>query len=207
MAMGMGLAIFTVSVVAGLFIYQKTVEQLDGIVDGRLRNLAVMAADMTDGERHATMVRPDQKGSADYQRLIAPYLSILRANDRYRGFLVVPRPLHLDDAIHENVKEVDRVAFVQKRRAGGEFLHETAGRKVGETGFGHGREHSQAANPLQVAILHALSNTPVLESRGRVIRTGWGVKARHGKTIKRNLQSYISNSAMLIDFIRICVRQ
>ncbi|ESQ77657.1 hypothetical protein ABAC402_00585 [Asticcacaulis sp. AC402] len=81
LALGVGVTIFAGSVVAGGFIYHQTVEQLDAIVDGRLRNLAVMAADMTDVDLHATMVRPEQKADADYRRLIAPYLSILKAND------------------------------------------------------------------------------------------------------------------------------
>ncbi|EGF89977.1 sensory box protein [Asticcacaulis biprosthecium C19] len=81
LAIGVGATIFAGSVVAGGFIYQRTVEQLDSIVDGRLRNLAVMAADMTNAEQHATMVRPEQKTGPEYQHLIAPYLSILRAND------------------------------------------------------------------------------------------------------------------------------
>jgi len=82
-ALFLGTVIFAGAVLAGFLIYQQTVRQLDTIVRARLVNTAVLAASMTNGDLHKTLTRPDQKTSAAYVRLQAPYLKILQANEDF----------------------------------------------------------------------------------------------------------------------------
>ncbi|CAL4869666.1 Adaptive-response sensory-kinase SasA (plasmid) [Asticcacaulis sp. MM231] len=81
MALSVGVLMFVASLLAGLLIYNETVAQLDGLVQARLVNAARLAAAMTDGDAHRTLVRPEQKQGTVYARLQAPYMQLLHAND------------------------------------------------------------------------------------------------------------------------------
>ncbi|ESQ92801.1 hypothetical protein ABENE_06785 [Asticcacaulis benevestitus DSM 16100 = ATCC BAA-896] len=80
-AIVVGSAIFIASLVAALLLYNQMIGQFNALIRARLLNTAVLAASLTDGDVHQTIIRQDQKSSAEYARLRAPYMQILRAND------------------------------------------------------------------------------------------------------------------------------
>ncbi len=81
MALIVAALMFIASLLVGFMIYHQTIAQLDSMVRARLMNTATLAATLTDGDAHRTLIHPEQKQSPLYARIRSPYLQILRAND------------------------------------------------------------------------------------------------------------------------------
>lgn len=71
---------FSVSVITGYVVYQSAAEGLKKEVQAYLLSLAGTASELTDGDLHQQITRPEDKGSAIYEKVREPYFKILRAN-------------------------------------------------------------------------------------------------------------------------------
>ena len=75
-----GFVMLLVSALTGYVVYDTASAALKKEVQGSLKNLAVAAANFTDGDVHNEINRPEQKGTPLYERLRAPYFNLLKAN-------------------------------------------------------------------------------------------------------------------------------
>ena len=75
-----GGAIFAISALASGVVYSCASDNLKEEVRNSLLDTARSTAGLTDIKTHQLITRPEDKGNADYEKVKAPYMALLRAN-------------------------------------------------------------------------------------------------------------------------------
>lgn len=75
-----GIIVFAVAASVAYFVYVSAGKALKQEVQGYILSLASSAAQLTDGDLHQLITRPEDQGNATYNRLREPFFKLLRAN-------------------------------------------------------------------------------------------------------------------------------
>lgn len=83
-ALLVALLVMAVTTFSNIIVYALAARGLLDEIQDNLRNLATIASQMTDGDLHQTITRPEQKNSPAYMQVNAPYRMLLKAVPKLR---------------------------------------------------------------------------------------------------------------------------
>lgn len=78
------ITVFTVSIICNATIAFISRNSMQDVVQDELSTIVGLAATLTDGDLHKTLIKPEQKNSEDYLKVQEPYRKILKSNPNIR---------------------------------------------------------------------------------------------------------------------------